>query len=232
MGCYFGGLHVAKEDEEKKKYFAEGREAGLQAIDLAPNCAPCHFWTAINMALYGQTVGALKMLFTLGSIQEHLKQSIRLEPQYMGAGATRLLGIIEQKLPGILGGSNDRAKSHFEKAIVLAPDEPLNYLFLVKLLDSKFNDITYAQKVALKGLLIPPPGDDRLESQGSLIELREFLVTHPVAVAPSPSPSVEPKVSPSPQENPPVSATPSPDMPRLGGSPKSSSSQSPHGTPK
>src|SRR5262245_29534769 len=54
MGCYFVGLRFIKDDDGRKTIFAEGRDAGLEAARQAPECAACHFWAAINMALYGQ----------------------------------------------------------------------------------------------------------------------------------------------------------------------------------
>ena len=179
MGCYFAGLHLAKNGDEKESLFAEGRDAGLSTIQLAPACAPCHFWTAINMALYGQTVGVFKMFFSLPSIREHLEQTIKLDPAYAGGGAYRLLGLIEQKLPGILGGSNDRARELIQQAIDTAPEEPLNHLFMTRLLLEEFDDLAGARAIAKKGISVPQPSPERIESLGSLKELREFLNSHP-----------------------------------------------------
>ena len=112
---------MTKDSKEKARIFAQGRDAGLAAVALKPDCAECHFWASINMALYGDTVGVFKMLFSLQEIEEHLKQTLKLKPAYVNGGAYRLLGLIEQKLPGILGGSNSRARDYFEKAISIAP---------------------------------------------------------------------------------------------------------------
>jgi hypothetical protein len=173
MGCYFYGLRFVKEDDEKKIIFREGRDAGLAAAKETPNCAACHFWAAINMALYGQTVGVFKMFFSLGDIRDHLKESVRIDPTYANAGAYRLLGLIEQKLPGILGGSDDRARDYFEKAISTSPGEPLNYLFLSNLYKDAFDDQAKALSAAKRGLGVPPPSADRIESLEALVTLRE-----------------------------------------------------------
>src|SRR5205807_8794803 len=98
------------DEDEKKNLFAEGREAGLAAIEIDPKCGACHFWTAINMAPYGEAAGVFKMIFTLGSVNDHLKQAAEADPAYAYGGAYRVLGRIQEKLPGILGGSNSRAK--------------------------------------------------------------------------------------------------------------------------
>ncbi|MGE0614211.1 MAG: TRAP transporter TatT component family protein [Bacteriovoracia bacterium] len=187
MACYFVGIRLTPEGEPREKLYAEGRDIGKESIKLAKEkklpCAACNFWTAINMALYGESVGVFKMLFTLNEIQTLLKASIEADPSFAYAGAYRLLGMIEWKLPGILGGSNSRAKDYFEKAIAQGPTEPLNYLFLARLLDDKFDERAEALNWAKKGLEVPVPTPDRLEALDALKDLQEFIQTHP---APTP----------------------------------------------
>ena len=127
------------------------------------------------MALYDKTIGILKMLFTLGEIKDHLRESSRVDPKYAYSGAYRLLGLIDQKLPGILGGDDDRAKDYFEKAIATSPDEPLNYEFLARLLRDAFHDREKALAVAKKGLALPMPAEDRLEGREALVSLRKLV---------------------------------------------------------
>lgn len=175
MGCYFVGLRLTADAAAKKELFAEGREAGLFAARAAPDCVPCHFWAAINMALYGETVGALKMLFSLGEIREHLVTVLRLDPAYAHAGAARLLGLIEQKLPGLLGGSRARARDYFLEAIRTAPDEPLNFLFMAELLGENRETREEAARWIRQGLEIRGLAPDRLESIEAQVALRGLL---------------------------------------------------------
>jgi tetratricopeptide (TPR) repeat protein len=175
MACYFVGLRLTQDNGKKATLFAEGRDAGRAAIEKKTGCAPCYFWSAINMALYGQSVGVLKMLFTLGTVRDYLRKSIELDPTYASAGAYRLLGVIEEKLPGILGGDNDRAREDFKKAIALAPDEPLNYLFMSRLLDDEFSDRNSAIDFAHKGLEIKNIPAKRLESIEAQADLKKWL---------------------------------------------------------
>jgi tetratricopeptide (TPR) repeat protein len=177
MGCYFVGLRFVKDKDEQAKIFAEGRDAGLLSTELDHQCASCRFWTAINMALYGQTVGVVKMLFSLKQIRELLRESKELDPSYAHAGAQRLLGLIYQKVPGILGGSNSRAKGYFEEAISNSPDEPLNYLFLARLYREEFDDKGAALEAIQKGLdtqKITVATPDRLESIEALVDLKKM----------------------------------------------------------
>lgn len=177
--CYFTGIRLTSENSEKEKIYAEGRDAGSRALKADPKCGGCHFWTAINMALYGETVGIFKMLFSLKSIQEHLRQSIAIDPTYAYGGAHRLLGLIDHKLPGILGGNNKRAREHFEKAIAVAPDEPLNSLFLARLLEKEFEDRAKAREIVEKALSHPLPSEERLEARDARADLEKWLSEHP-----------------------------------------------------
>ena len=80
------------------------------------------------------------MLYSLQEIESHLNRSADLNPSFAQAGALRVLGVIQQKLPGILGGSNERARDYFERSIAAAPNEPMNYLFLSKLYSFELRD--------------------------------------------------------------------------------------------
>lgn len=178
MACYYAGFEIAKDGASKKQLYAEGRDAGMAAVRLAPDSAPANFWTAVNMALYGQTVGVLKMLFTLGTVRAYLVKSVSIDPSYAYGGGYRILGKIEQELPGILGGSNERARSYYEKAIAAAPDEPLNYLFMADLTLKAYKDRLKALDYAVKGLEVPAPDASRHESIWALVELNKFVKKH------------------------------------------------------
>lgn len=175
MACHFIGMRIVKTEEEKVPLFEEGKAAGKKAIAEDPECAPCHFWTAINQALYGEAKGVFKMLFSLKEIEKHLYQTLEIDPQYAVGGAYRVLGAIQEKLPGILGGSNEAAKRFYESAIAAVPEEPLNYLFLARLLNTEFSDSASAKKVAATGLSFPLPPQDHIESLEARQELKELL---------------------------------------------------------
>jgi hypothetical protein len=90
-----------------------------------------------------------------------------------------MLGIISNKLPGLLGGSDDKAISYFKSAMSAAPDEPLNPMFLGKLYTKKGmkEDLTklLEQWSQRKVLEIP---SERYESQGALAEIQFFMTNH------------------------------------------------------
>lgn len=175
MACYFVGFEFTSNNDEKKKLFAEGRDAGLASAELNPGSAPAHFWAAINMALYGQVTGPVKMLFTLSDICRHLNETIKIDSTYAYGGAYRVLGAINESLPYILGGREEEAGKYYEKAIKACPDEPLNYYFLAKFLDSRRHNRKAAIDTARRGLLSDNIAAGRYESHKAIKELRKFL---------------------------------------------------------
>jgi hypothetical protein len=180
MASYFVGLRLTEEPSAKQALFAEGRRAGEDCARLAPENAACHFWGAINTALYGESLGAFKTLSLIPEIKRGLERSSALDPALAGGGAYRVLGAIYQRLPGLLGGSDEQARRSFERAIAVAPDEPLNYLFLSRLLLESAPDGGQAREVARRGLAVPEPGTngrmpENLESIEARQELRKLL---------------------------------------------------------
>ena len=170
MACQFVGFLLTEDREEKKELFQEGVEAGRKSLESDPDCVPCHFWTGINLALYGDTVGPFRTLASLKEVREHLLTVERLDPAYASAGALRVLGLIEWKLPGVLGGSNARAKRYLTTAIELLPGEPLNYLFLIKIFRDT-GDEASASNLIKKAAEIPAPSADQPESLEAWKEL-------------------------------------------------------------
>lgn len=179
MALHFIGMRYEKDEATKQSLFREGKTIGEQSVAAEPHCAPCHFWTAINQALYGESVGVFKMFSSLGGIQEHLEQCAAIDPSYAMGGAYRILGLIERALPGILGGSNDRAIRYLEKAISVAPATPLNYLVLAKLWLEQMNDKEKAKVIREEGLSATPSLDEPIESTESRVEL-QILTSDPV----------------------------------------------------
>jgi hypothetical protein len=176
MGLYYRGIRIEKDPDKKAEIYEKARDIAKAGTKANPNCAPCHFWAAVNGSLYANSVGALKVLVSLEGIQKHLKASVEADPTYASGGAYRTLGLIQQKLPGIFGGSNDRAREYYDKAMSVAPDEPLNYLFMVRLLQDEFEDEKeVAMNYAKKGVAIGELPKDRIEGNDARKELQHYV---------------------------------------------------------
>jgi len=164
MTCYFMGGRVAKDKAEKEALYAEGRDVALEAVKLNPDCAPCQLLAGINMALYGESVGVVKMIFTLRSIRQHLRKSLELDPSFAEGAAARTLATIDQAVPFFLGGSKKRALRYYKQALEIDPEEPLNYLYYARFLEKR-GEYRSALSLVERGLALPQPGPERVESE-------------------------------------------------------------------
>ena len=173
MACHYLGMKSQDEDK-KKTLFVRGIEYGEKSLSFDSQCAPCHFWTGINKALYGESVGVLKMLSSLSKIEEHLKKTVEIDPSYAEAGAWRVLGIINQKVPSIFGGSRTEAIKDFRNAINTVPREPMNYLFLARLLMEERETKEEALKVTRLAIRQPVPTHEYVESLEARKEVEEL----------------------------------------------------------
>lgn len=171
MACQFVGYRLETDSERKLSLFREGKDAARWASRKKPDCVACHFWAAINMALLGDTAGPFRTLFLLKDILEHLERAAALDPSYAYGGPHRILGLVFQKLPGILGGSVSRAREELAKAIHAAPTSPLNYLFMAKLLKEELEDAPNAANLVAQARELPPPAIDDIESWEAWEEL-------------------------------------------------------------
>lgn len=180
MACYYMGFEVEKNKDIKIKLFEEGREAGLVAVQIDPTQAEGHFWAAVNMALYGESAGIIKMLFTLNTICMHLNLSIHADPSYAYGGAQRVLGKINESLPSLLGGSNELAEKYYNDAIKFSPNEPLNYLFMAKLILKTKKPKANLIEVLRKGLAINNIEEYRTESLKAYKELQRYAIKYDV----------------------------------------------------
>lgn len=177
MACYIIAFKFSPGDDKKdarEELYEEGLRITNETLEADPNCGPCHFWAGVNIALRGDSIGPFKMLGSIGDIREHAEKAAALDPTHAGAGPYRLLGQLEQALPGILGGSDKQALKYFEKAVATVPNDPINYPYLVKMLEKR-DEHEEAMRIAKIGLALPKPAPDQYESQSSVVELEEWM---------------------------------------------------------
>lgn len=172
MANYFVAYRYEKKPEVQETHFAKGLALGRSAIHTAPECGPCYFWTAINLTLWAEKRGTFRSLASLKEIRKLLARSLEIDPKYAYGGAHRLLGIIDSKLPQVIGGDRYRARENLLAAIADAPDEPMNYLELARLEWKSFQNHTRAAKLLEEGLSLKNLPADRVESLHALSELQ------------------------------------------------------------
>lgn len=175
MSCYYLGIRVSKDSDEKRELFAEGRDEAELGVGSDPDCGPCHLMLAVNGALWGNEVGIFRTIVGLPRVREHLKRTEELDPRFGGGATYRVQANIYKALPRLFGGGAKPARESIEKAIRVAPEEHLNYAFLASLLANDFKDVDAAARVARTAIAIPEPDPAYVESVDALRGLKRFL---------------------------------------------------------
>jgi tetratricopeptide (TPR) repeat protein len=105
--------------EQKLTAYAQGRDAGRQAIALAPRSAFAHLFYGINTGRLGQTKGLTQSAFLLPEVREAVQKTLELDPAMPAAYA--LAGTVDYEVPALFGGSLGRAEELFRKGLELDP---------------------------------------------------------------------------------------------------------------
>ena len=186
LSCYYVGQRGTGGDSEaRKRIHEEGRVVADQALNQDPECGPCHLLSAINHALWAEEVGIFRTIVGLPKVLSHLRKAARLDPKFGGAAALRVHATIMKVLPGIFGGGKKKARKLIEEAIVVAPDEPLNYEILADILIEKYRDPSAAVTAAQRGLGVPMPGPEHVESRDSIDYLKRMVRKYQPSQPPS-----------------------------------------------
>jgi tetratricopeptide (TPR) repeat protein len=126
------GTHE-KDTEKQQAILRDGIEFAKLALAIDSNCKDAHFWLAILYGVYGQARGILQSLHMIDPMKAELKWVLEHDESFEDAGAHRVMGRLYFKLPGIKGGDIEKAKEHLNRAITLAPQNLLNYLYLAEI---------------------------------------------------------------------------------------------------
>jgi tetratricopeptide (TPR) repeat protein len=125
-------MEVLKNKKEKGKIVKEAIQYAKQAISVNPDGVEGHFWLGVNYTKYGEIKGVLKALFLISPTKREMRKVIQLNDTYEGGGAYVVLGRVYSQVPGILGGSDKKARQYYEKARKICPFNSLNLLFLAE----------------------------------------------------------------------------------------------------
>lgn len=104
-----GDLETAK--EAKLSAYGKGRAAAQQGLKIDGKNAEALFWDTANLATTGRTNGVMNSLFMLGDLRRGLSNILQIDPRH--SYARRTLGEIDHAVPGIAGGSDERAEKTY-----------------------------------------------------------------------------------------------------------------------
>jgi len=153
-----------------------------EILRRVPEAAPIYLYSAILWGRWGETTGKMKAARAgvAGKLRDFAGIVILLDERYAGAGGRRFLGRMHTEAPRIpfVTGWIDRrqAVSELERAVELAPDEPLNQLFLADAL-LRFHDDRReeALETLAEVLSRPPRAEHLLEDRAAAADARELL---------------------------------------------------------
>ena len=91
--------------------YGKGRAAAQKGIALDARHVEALFWDNANLATTGRTNGVMNSLFMLGDLRKGLDKILKIDPRH--AYAKKTLAEIDHAVPGIAGGSDDRAEKAY-----------------------------------------------------------------------------------------------------------------------
>lgn len=118
--------------EKKSSIVQEGVSSAKKAVKVNPQGVEGHFWLGVSYTKVGEIKGVIKSLFLIGPIKRAMRKVIGMDDTYECGGAYTVLGRVYSQVPGILGGSNRKARENYEKARSICPKNTLNLLFMAE----------------------------------------------------------------------------------------------------
>lgn len=132
---YWLGTHGPQ--AARRDHLEAGVEAGRAAVAIDATKPDGHFWMAANMGALAESFGLRQGLRYRGDIKDALERVLAIDPAYQGGSADRALGRWYHKVPGLFGGSNEKAEAHLKRSLTFDPASTASLFFLAELyLDS------------------------------------------------------------------------------------------------
>jgi len=145
---YWLGGHAPQ--AERKTLLEAGIAAGRSAAALEPKRPEGYFWIAANMGSLAESFGLRQGLKYRGDIRDNLQIALKLDPAFQHGSADRALGRWYHKVPGLFGGSRQKAEEHLRRSLTYNQNSIVSHYFLAELLldmDRRAEAIAELQKV-------------------------------------------------------------------------------------
>lgn len=158
----YGQARSASSKDEKLKLSHEGIVYAQKCLKSAPQEPACLYFETLNTGIYIRH-HIPNYQRGLKAMVQNCEALIQVRPDFEQAGCYRVLGNIYAQSPSFsLNPKNitqdlDKSLGYFREAVKLAPDYPLNRLFLAKILEQTGEN--EAAKAELQAFDRLPPGD-------------------------------------------------------------------------
>jgi tetratricopeptide (TPR) repeat protein len=163
--------------------------AAAKALAGIPEAAPLHLWAGIHWGLWGDNFGRLAAARQgVGDrLRRYSEIVIAIDERFELAGGHRLLGRLHTLAPKVpfLTGWVDREKAVAElrRAVALAPDYPLNSVFLADALLQYQPTHAAEARQLLRAVAARAPGPDRpegeVEGEDAVAKAKALLAKYP-----------------------------------------------------
>jgi tetratricopeptide (TPR) repeat protein len=167
--CYWIGTHGA--DADRRPALERGLKAAETAATLEPKKPEGYFWQAANQGALAESFGMWQGIKYRGRIKDNLQRVLAMDPAWQQGSADRALGWWYYKVPGMFGGSDEKAEQHLRKALTYNPKSTATLYFLSEvLLDrGKKSDATAMLQQVLDAPLDPDwtPEDRSFKGQAA-----------------------------------------------------------------
>jgi tetratricopeptide (TPR) repeat protein len=122
---------LEKASATKLGLYEKGQAAGRKAEEIDATNPAAVFWTTANMACVGRTRGVMNSLFMIGDLRKGLNRALALDANYHFARNT--LGEIDHAVPGLAGGSDERAEQAYREVLRRSPHFTASMMLLARL---------------------------------------------------------------------------------------------------
>ncbi len=136
--CYWIGTQGAADG--RRRALERGVAAGEQATRIDAARPEGHFWQAANMGALAESFGMTQGLRYRGRIKASLERARHIDPGWQQGSADRALGWWYHKVPGLFGGSEERAEMHLRRALGYNPQSTATLYFLAEVLLERDKD--------------------------------------------------------------------------------------------
>ena len=133
---WFQGYHGNKQNQNPK-LMEEGIEAVDKALAVQPDNLLAHYVRGLLHGFYGQILDSLGSLEHFEIMENELAWVEERDPAFDYGGIYRALGRYYSKLPGLLGGDEDKALDYYNQARDICPQYLLNDVLIAELYKSQ-----------------------------------------------------------------------------------------------
>jgi tetratricopeptide (TPR) repeat protein len=143
-------------------HFTEGIKQADEAIRLAPDSGPAHYWRGANL------LHAANSEQSLGRANDALKEldlADKLSPDVDQGGPSRMRGKVLHDMPSLFGGSVSKAIAYLQRSLKIAPNVAVTHLWLGEAyLSAKKNDLARKEFEWVANAK-PRPGHEKEEGE-------------------------------------------------------------------